>query len=114
MKDPYSIIIKPHITERSVALSYGDPRIRDERQIVRKYTFVVATSANKSEIQKAIETIYNEGKKADDCIKVASVRTINVSGKTKSRNFRAVGKRSDWKKAIVTLAKGQQLEDYGV
>ena len=51
MKDPHLVILKPHITERSVAESYGDPKIRDEAQLVRKYTFIVSTSANKIEIK---------------------------------------------------------------
>ncbi len=52
-RDPHEIIIKPHITERSVALSYGDSRITDETQLVRKYTFLVAEHANKIEIKSA-------------------------------------------------------------
>lgn len=114
--DPYRIIIKPHITEKTVRESYGDPTQKDESQLVRKYTFVVAPDANKIQIKQAIEAIYNAGKKkkSDDLIKVTNVRTITVRGKTRNRNFRAVGKRSDWKKAIITLERGQLLEDYGV
>lgn len=116
MRDPYSIIIQPHITERSVQLSYGDHRVTDEKKLVRKYTFRVATSANKIEIKQAIEAIYNAGKKkkSGDGIEVETVRTINMRGKVKSRNMRPVGKKADWKKAIVTLKAGQMLEDFGV
>lgn len=114
MKTPYDIIIQPHITEKSVALSYGDPRIREEENLVRKYTFIVATDANKIEIKQAIEAIYNQGRKADDAIKVESVRTIKVLGKKRRRGQRSAGYEPDRKKAIVTLAKGQMLEDYGV
>ena len=46
MKDPYTIIIKPHITEKSAAMSYGDPNAADEEKMQRSYTFIVAPSAN--------------------------------------------------------------------
>jgi large subunit ribosomal protein L23 len=119
VKDAHEIILKPHITERSVALSHGDIRIQDERQIIRKYTFIVAGDATKIEIKRAIEEIYNAGKKKGDRIVVQSVNTVTVHGKTrrvrtKRGMFPTQGKRPDVKKAIVTLAKGQILEDYGV
>ena len=114
MKSPYDIIIRPHISEKSVGLSYGDARLA-EKELVRKYTFVVAVDANKLEIKNAIEAIYNVGKKkSDDMIVVDRVTTISMKGKTRRVGQRAKGKRPDWKKAIVTLAKGQALEDYGV
>lgn len=112
MKDPHTIVLRPHITERTVALSYGDDRL-DPKDAVHKYTFVVAPSANKVEIKAAIEAIYNEGRKKDDLIRVDSVRTIIVKGHTR-RVGRSIGKTKSTKKAIVTLAKGQALEDYGV
>ena len=115
MRDPHTIIIRPHITERSAAASYGDPRIRDEKDLVRKYTFIVSTDANKLEIKAAIEAIYNAGKKKkDEQIIVDKVRTIRVPGKKRRVGQRSSGYRPDRKKAIVTLAKGQMLEDYGV
>ena len=114
MKDPHEIIIQPHITEKTVSLSYGDPNIREESELVRKYTFVVAKSANKIEIKQALEAIYNAGKRADQAIKVEGVHTIKILGKAKKRGFRKPGYQPDRKKAIVTLAKGQMLEDYGV
>ncbi len=113
MKNPHDIIVRPHITEKAVALSYGDPRIKDEELLVRKYTFEVATNANKIEIKQAIEAIYNEGKKKDQAISVESVRTIKVLGK-KRRRGKSVGYEPNRKKAVITLAKGQMLEDYGV
>lgn len=114
MKSPYDIIVRPHITERSMALSLGDPRV-DPENLQRKYTFVVARGANKIEIKAAIEAIYNAGKgKKGDGIVVERVATINMKGKSKRVGQRSSGKRADWKKAIVTLAKGQMLEDYGV
>lgn len=119
MKDPHEIIIRPHITERSVALSYGDPRIREEKDIVRKYTFVVAIGATKIEIKSAIEGIYNEGKKKGDRILVEKVNTVTIHGRsrmvrTRRTRFPTKGMTSDFKKAIITLAKGQVLEDFGV
>ena len=117
MKEPHNIIIEPRITEKSAAMSYGDPRIQDEASLVRKYTFIVAKNANKIEIKYAIEAIYNAGKKKkDEMIQVTSVRTLAVRGKQKRNrmNPRAGGKTADRKKAIVTLGKGQMLEDYGV
>jgi large subunit ribosomal protein L23 len=113
VKNPHDVILRPHITEKAVALSYGDPRIKDEQLLVRKYTFEVATDANKIEIKAAIEAIYNEGKKKDQAIKVDTVRTIKVLGK-KRRRGQSVGYEPNRKKAIITLGKGQMLEDYGV
>lgn len=113
MLTPYEIILAPHLTEKSVALSYGDPKIKDEAQIVRKYTFLVKRDANKIQIKAAIEALYNEGKKKGEGIEVTSVRTVKIVGKARRRG-RFVGHEPDRKKAIVTLAKGQMLEDYGV
>ncbi len=134
MKNPHVVIVAPHITEKSVALSYGDDRsafLRKKREasgagkkaekitvteedLVRKYTFIVARDANKIEIKQAIEAIYNAGKKKGEEINVESVRTIRVLGKKRRRGARSTGYEPDRKKAIITLAKGQILEDYGV
>lgn len=81
----YDIIIKPVVTERSM-----------EAMEMKRYTFKVATNANKSEIKKAVETIFG--------VKVKQVNTMNITGK-KKRMGANVGKRSDWKKAIVTLTE---------
>ena len=83
------IIIKPILTEKSYS------------GIANKvYTFKVAKNANKVEIRKAVEEIFD--------VKVEKVNTINVKGKEKAQNTRqgrTVGKTSDYKKAIVTLTK---------
>jgi large subunit ribosomal protein L23 len=118
VKDPHAIVLRPYITEKSMRMSYGDPRVQDEKDIVRTYTFLVAPEANKIQIKEAIEAIYNEGKKKGEAISVANVRTVTLPGKTKrfrtrERHYPA-GKSAVRKKAIVTLAKGQLLEDYGV
>lgn len=114
MRDPHLVVIKPHITEKAVAESYGDPSIKDEAELVRKYTFIVAPDANKIEIKKAIEAIYNAGRKVNERITVSSVRTVKLPGKKKRQARATGGYTSDRKKAIVTLGKGQLLEDYGV
>lgn len=114
MNDPYSIIIRPHITEKTMDLSLGDDRLKDD-EIVRKYTFVVSPDANKIQIKAAIETIYNTGKgKKDERIVVTNVSTISVKGKMRRVGYKSRGKRPDWKKAVITLAPGQRLEDYAV
>lgn len=109
----FDIIISPHVTEKSMQLSLGDARIRSEADLVRKYTFLVAPSSNKIQIKAALEAIYNDGKKDAEKIAIESVRTMKVLGK-KRRRGRSTGYEPDRKKAIVTLKKGQMLEDYGV
>jgi len=85
-KDPRDIIISPVVSEKSYSL------IDDG-----KYTFVVDTRANKTEIKLAVEKIFN--------VKVASVNTLNRQGKTRRTKF-GTGKRKDTKRAIVTLKSG--------
>jgi large subunit ribosomal protein L23 len=92
MKNPRDIIIKPIITERSMADAE-----------VKKFTFKVDKRANKIEIKEAVEKIFE--------VKVEKVNTLNMKGKLK-RTGRFVGRRSDWKKAIVKLtpeSKGIQF-----
>lgn len=91
MKTVHDIIIKPIITEDSM-----------ERMESGKYTFKVAKDANKIEIAKAVEEIFD--------VKVAKVNTMTVKGKEK-RMGRYVGNRPDWKKAIVTL-EGDKTIDF--
>ena len=114
MKEPHEIIVRPHITERAMKATYGDEHIRDESKLVRKYTFIVAKDANKIEIKAAVEAIYNAGKKKGETITVESVRTITIHGKKRQVRGFPAGLKPDRKKAIVTLARGQMLEDYGV
>lgn len=90
MKTAHDIIIKPIITEDSM-----------ERLQNGKYTFKVAKDANKIEIAKAVEEIFD--------VKVAKVNTISVKGKEK-RMGRYTGFRPDWKKAIVTLEGDKTIE----
>ncbi|GAB2534413.1 50S ribosomal protein L23 [Brachybacterium huguangmaarense] len=85
-KDPRDIIIAPVVSEKS----YG---LMDEG----KYTFLVDSRANKTEIKVAVEKVFD--------VKVASVNTINRQGKARRTRF-GMGKRKDTKRAIVTLVDG--------
>ena len=91
MKEARSVIRRALITEKGTLM----------REVRNQYHFEVALSANKIEIKRAIETIFS--------VKVGEVRTMQVRGKVK-RQGRYVGKRSDWKKAIVTLQPDQKIE----
>ena len=86
----YDTILAPVITEKATLLSEHN-----------KVVFRVANDATKDEIASAVETLFK--------VNVTKVNTINVKGKTK--RFRGImGRRSDVKKAIVTLADGQSID----
>jgi len=91
----YSIIKKPHVTEKT-SLS---------NDTTNTVAIVVDRDANKIEIKQAVESLFK--------VKVDDVRTVNVAGKVKrvGKNF---GKRSNWKKAYVTLQKGQTIDFFEV
>ena len=91
MNDPRSIVRRALITEKGTTL----------RETRNQYHFEVARDANKIEIKRAIEAIFS--------VKVGSVRTQQLRGKVK-RQGRYAGRRSDWKKAIVTLKPDQKIE----
>ena len=93
MKSPYEVIKRPIITEKSLSLL-------DEN----KYTFEVDKNANKPEIKAAIEEIF-------DGVKVKKVRTMNYEGK-KVRTRHGIGKKADWKKAVVTLTEDSAEIEY--
>ena len=80
----HDIIRKPIITEKTMTAMAEN-----------KYTFIVHINSNKSQIKRAVEEVFG--------VKVASVQTIRTMGKTKRMGVH-VGKRPDYKKAIVTLA----------
>jgi large subunit ribosomal protein L23 len=86
----YDVILRPVITEKST-------RLQEQNQV----TFRVARDASKPEIKQAVETLFR--------VNVRAVNTINVRGKVKRFRGR-VGRRSDYKKAIVTLAEGQSID----
>ena len=86
MKTAYDVIIRPIITEQSM-----------EDLDIKKYAFQVAKDANKIEIKKAIEEIFD--------VTVIKVNTINVIGKEKRTGAYPKGKTASWKKAIVKLSE---------
>jgi len=88
--DMHDILIKPIITEKTTMLMQDG-----------KYTFQVPLTANKVEIRKAVEGIFK--------VKVEKVATLRVMGKMK-RMGKYIGKRPDYKKAIVTLKEGESIE----
>ena len=87
----FQILRMPHISEKSALL--GDA--------ANQAVFQVATDANKAEIKQAVEQLFD--------VKVADVRTVNMKGKTKRTGIRR-GKRSDWKKAYVSLEQGHEID----
>ncbi len=91
IREPRSIVRRAMVTEKGTQI----------RERENGYLFEVARDANKIEIKQAIEAIFP--------VKVASVRTLRVHGKPK-RMGRYAGHRPDWKKAVVTLKKGQTIE----
>lgn len=90
VREARDILLRPIITEKTSNMMQDN-----------KYTFEVLLDANKIEIRKAVEEIFK--------VKVLDVNTIRVMGKTK-RMGKYVGKRSDYKKAIVKIAPGQRIE----
>ena len=96
MKDPRDVILRPVVSEKSYSLL-------DEN----KYTFVVDKRANKTEIKEAVQKIFG--------VRVTNVNTMNRPGKRKRRGW-TTGRRPDTKRAIVTLAEGDEIEifDAGV
>lgn len=91
MTNPHDIIIRPIVTEQSMA-----------QMAENKYTFVVSKQANKTEIKKAIEAIFG--------VNVEKVNTLNYDGKVK-RMGRSVGRTASFKKAVVKLtADSKEIE----
>lgn len=90
--ETYRILVKPLVTEKS-NLGPKDG----------KYTFIVDVHASKDQIKRAIETRFK--------VTVNEVNTMNFKGKEKGRGGRIKGKRSDWKKAVVTLKAGDTIAE---
>jgi large subunit ribosomal protein L23 len=89
--DIYQVVKEPHIAEKATL----------QKEASNQVTFKVDRRANKVEIRRAVETLFKT--------KVLEVRTMRVSGKSR-RIGRNVGKRPDWKKAVVKLAPGENIE----
>lgn len=89
--NPHDLIVRPLMTEKSTFI----------REQENKVCFVVRERANRKEVKKAIEETLN--------VKVKKVNILNMFGKKKRLN-RFVGNCPDWKKAIVTLEKGEKID----
>ena len=89
----FKVLLGPHITEKSASASASGS--------ATQVAFKVATDASKLEVKKAVEKLFD--------VKVDGVRVVNVKGKTR-RTKTGMGKRSDWKKAYVRLAEGQDID----
>ena len=92
------ILIKPIISEKAELLSEG----------LNQYSFIVNKKANKLEVRKAVEELYS--------VNVASVNTMIMPAKAKNRNTRSgliKGRVSSFKKAIITLADGEEIDFFG-
>ena len=87
----YHTIKRPLITEKTSI----------QKEVSNQHTFEVHRRANRIEIKRAVEKVFK--------VKVAGVRTIQVKGKKKRRG-RIIGRRRDWKKAIVTLMPGERID----
>ena len=87
----YDIIKRPLDTEKT----------NIQKESFHQFSFEVNQRANRIEIRRAVEKIFN--------VKVSNVRTMQIKGKAKQRG-RIVGKRRDWKKAIVTLMPGERID----
>ena len=91
--DPYKVIIRPVDTEKT----------RYQASELGQYTFEVARRANKIEVKRAIEAIFE--------VSVVAVNVMNMPAKaTRRRGRRRMVRRSPWKKAVVTLAENQRLD----
>jgi len=90
MKNIYDVLKSPILTEKSTT----------QKETANKVTFEVDRRANKIEIKQAVEKIFK--------VKVTDVHTMVVRGKVK-RYKNLLGKRSDWKKAVVTLKPGEKV-----
>ena len=93
MKNIYDIIRRPVITEQSM-----------EAVADKKYVFMVDVDSNKTEIKAAIEQIFG--------VKVAKINTVRMQGKAKRTGAYPVGKRPDYKKAIVTLTADSKTIEF--
>jgi large subunit ribosomal protein L23 len=89
-----SVLVGPHLSEKSSRIA--------ER--VRQFVFKVRRDADKTEIKRAVELMFD--------VNVTAVQVVNCMGKAK-RFGRSPGRRQDWKKAYVTLAEGQDIEFLG-
>jgi len=88
----YKVLVKPLVTEKASNLGAQN-----------KYIFEVSVDANKIEVAKAMQEVYG--------VQPISVNILNIKGK-KTRHGRTVGRRKDWRKAVITLKKGDSIKVY--
>ncbi len=93
-KNPYRVLRRPVITEKSASSSGDDSS-------GKTFVFEVCSKASKTNIKKAVEKVFE--------VEVKSVRTLNVAGKVKKVGMRT-GKQRDYKKAYVSLKPGHDIE----
>jgi large subunit ribosomal protein L23 len=99
----WDILKSPVVTEKSVLLKEESSEEDSDRNEGQVLTFRVERKADKEDIRRAVEEIFN--------VKVAKIRTVHYEGKMKKRG-RYEGRRPNWKKAYVTLKKGEPFVDY--
>lgn len=87
----YQVLLSPHVSEKTAMAT----------ELSERHTFRVARDATKIEVRRAVEKLFG--------VDVRSVQILNVPGKQKKFG-QALGKRSDWKKAVVRLAEGQDID----
>ena len=103
MKDPYSVVLRPVVTEKTHRLMEGAGRRRRGQAPTRLYTFEVHPKANMIDIRRAVEQLFK--------VKVVGVSTQRVRGKPR-RVGSSQGYTRGWKKAVVRLAENQTIEIY--
>ena len=86
----YQILLSPHVSEKSTLAADAENR----------FVFKVASDASKPEIKEAVESLFE--------VKVTDISVMNIKGKRKRHGAR-MGRRSDWRKACVRLAEGQDI-----
>lgn len=91
MKNVYSLLKSALVTEKATRIA-----------AIRKYVFEIDKTANKIEVKRAVEKIYN--------VKVEKINSVIVKGKTKRLRWNQPGKTSDWKKMVVTLKPGFEIK----
>ena len=109
MTDPYSIIVRPVVTEKGTVLAQA-PRPRSDFTL-NQYTFEVTPQSTKGQIKQAVEQWWFETRRVR--IKVTSVNTMTVRPKWRRTHGRQTyGRTRRWKKAVVTLQDGDSLDIY--
>ncbi len=90
--NPYEIVKRPLVTEKSVHL----------QNKIGSYTFEVHPNANKTQIKEAVEALFK--------VKVVAVNTMNCRGKPRRMRTKLPGMTAAWKKAVIRLVEGQKIE----